>query len=109
MTTTAGALIPSKAVEAVETVQYTSSNVRSIIDNFDVYNGTTDAIPYTVRLVPSGSTADASNTLYSRAIAPGETARGVLVGQILEPGDFISTLAGETGLVHRASGRKVTT
>lgn len=108
MSTSVAAIIQSKAVETTETKQYTSTNLRTIIDNYDVYNGSAGALTYTVKLVPSGGTAGASNTLFSRSVAANETVRGVLAGQILEPGDFISTLSSGAGLVHRASGRTVT-
>lgn len=110
MTTTVAALIGTKAVETVETTQYTSTNGKTIIDKFDVCNTTGGAVVFTARIVPSGSTAGATNALLpSKSIAAGETYRcPEIVGHTLEPGDFISTLAGAAGLTVRASGRKVT-
>lgn len=108
MTTNVGNFFPAKAVAITETTEYTSTNVRSLIDAYDVFNGTNAAIKYTSRIVPAGGTAGAANTLIVQSIAAGSTVRGVLTGQILEPGDFISTIADVVGLTHRASGRKVT-
>jgi hypothetical protein len=110
MTTTVAAIIQSKAVETAEMKQYTSENGKTIIDKFDVCNTTTAAIPFTVRIVPAGGVADATNTLLSaKSIAAGETYRcPEIVGHALENGDFVSTLAGTAGLTLRTSGRKVT-
>ena len=108
MTTNVANFIPAKSVAITETNEYTTVNSRSIIDSYDVFNGTAGAIKYTVRIVPAGGTAGPSNTLIVQSIAANSTVRGILTGQILEPGDFISTIADVVGLTHRASGRKVT-
>jgi hypothetical protein len=110
MTTTTAALIGTKAVETSETSQYSSLNGKTIIDKFDVCNTTTNAIPFTARIVPSGGTASSTNALLpAKSVAPGETYRcPEIVGHTLERGDFISTLAGAAGLTVRASGRQVT-
>ena len=62
-------------------------------------------------LVTSGGAASAANLIIdTRAIAPDETYTcPELVGQSLESGGFISTIAGAaTSLTIRASGREIT-
>jgi len=61
--------------------------------------------------VASGGSAGAANLVLSaKNIVPGETYLcPELVGQVLESGGFISTLAGAaTSLTIRASGREIT-
>jgi hypothetical protein len=61
-------------------------------------------------LALGGTPGDANLILKARAIAPNETYTcPELVGQVLEPGGFISTLAGAaSSLTIRASGREIT-
>jgi hypothetical protein len=84
--------------------------VRVIIDKFTGYNGTGGAVTLTVKLVPSGGTAGASNITVTRAIAAGATDTFPEVpGHSLEPGGFISVLAGSSSaIVIRCTGREVT-
>jgi hypothetical protein len=85
--------------------------VRAIIDKFTISNDTASAATIDVHIVASGGAAGASNlVLATRSIAAGETYTSPeLVGQILNSGDFISTVAGTaTALVIRISGREVT-
>lgn len=106
------ALFNAKQAENTETTQYTSSpGVRTIVDKFTATNTTGSAATLTIRLVPNGSTAAATNTMLSaKSIAAGETYNcPEVIGHVLEPGDFISTLAGTaTAITIRASGRQVT-
>ena len=111
MTVTVTNLIRAKTAENSQTVQYTSSDGKTIIDKFTVTNtGSSDA-NFSVNLVPSSSSASNSNLILdARAIAPGETYLcGELIAQVLEAGDFISTLASAAGaLTIKASGRVIT-
>lgn len=111
MTVTAKVLIESKYAEAAETIQYTAgAATRTLIDKFTATNVTAVAAVITVRLVPSGGTAGASNAIsYLQSIAPGASyAFPEIVGHTLATGDFISTLAvTASSLVIRASGREV--
>jgi hypothetical protein len=64
-----------------------------------------------VNLVAAAGSAGVSNLILSaKNIVPGETYPcPELVGHILEPGGFISTIAGAaTSLTIRASGREIT-
>jgi hypothetical protein len=111
MTVTVKNIIPRKQVENAQTSQYTANNCKTIIDKFTVTNTTVNNVVFSCNLVTSGGAAGASNlVLSSRSVAPGETYTcPELVGQTLESGDFISTLAGTaTALTISASGREIT-
>lgn len=111
MTVTAKTLIAAKHAENSQTTQYTAAGCKTIIDKFTITNTSGSNATITVALVVSGGTAATSNTITSsKSVAPGESyVCPELVGHILEPGGFISTLAGTaTALVIRASGREIT-
>jgi hypothetical protein len=110
MTVTAKCLVESKYAENAQTTQYTATGVRAIVDKFTGYNGTAGAVSLTVNLVASGGAAGASNVKVVRSLAAGETYTfPEMVGQVLNAGDFISTLASAaTSIVIRVSGRENT-
>ena len=104
-------LIPSKQAEASQTTQYTAVNCKTIIDKFTITNTNTTNVTISVNLVTSGGTAGISNLIVdTRSVAPDETYTcPELVGQVLESGAFISTIASAaTSLTIRASGREIT-
>lgn len=112
MTVRAKVLVQSKQLENAQTTQYTASNCTAIIDKFTVTNTTASAVTVSIHIVPSGGSASDSNKIVvSRAIASAEPYTfPELIGHILGPGDFISTLAGAaSSLTMRISGREVTT
>lgn len=112
MAVTVKSLIPPKQAEGVQTSQYLAVNCKAIIDKFTVTNTTAGAVTFSCNLVTSGGGASASNRVISlRSIAAGETYKcPELVGQVLESGGFISTLAGTaSALTIMASGREITT
>lgn len=110
-------MVPPKYVEDAQTVQYTvivsqSSTVVDIIDAITVTNVGSVASEFSCNLVPSGGAAAVSNLIINtRRIEPGETYLcPELVGQALNEGDFVSTLASVANtLVIRVSGREITT
>jgi len=112
MTTTIKPLIPAKQAENSQTTQYTApTGTRAIIDKFTVTNTTASNVTFSCNIVSAAGTASDSNLIIdTRAIAAGECYTcPELVGQIIEPGGFISTLAGTaSALTIRASGREVT-
>jgi hypothetical protein len=111
MTITVKNLIPRKQAENAQTTQYTATNCKARIDKFTVTNTTASNAVFSVNLVASGGSPSASNlVLSSRAIAPGEAYTcPELVGQVLESGGFISTLAGTaSALTISASGIEIT-
>lgn len=110
MTVTLKVLIAPKQAEIAQTTQYTAINVLAVIDKFTVTNTTAGNVTFSANLVTNGGTASASNQiLKTRTIAPNETYTcPELVGQYLEAGGFISTLAGTaSALTIRASGREI--
>ena len=111
MSVTVKTLIPAKQAENTQTTQYTAVNCKTIIDKFTVTNTSANNVTISVNLVTTGGSPGASNLIVdSRAIAPDETYTfPELVGQVLEPGSFISTIASAaTSLTLRASGREIT-
>lgn len=111
MTVTVKALIPAKQAENTQTTQYTATNCKAIIDKFTATNTTAANVTISVNLVTSGGSAAATNLIVdARAIAPDETYTfPELVGQVLDSGGFISTIAGTaSALTIRASGREIT-
>ena len=111
MTVTVKTLVPAKQVENTQTAQYTASNCKAIIDKFTVTNTSAANVTIGVNLITSGGSAGASNLIIdTRAIAPDETYTcPELVGQVLESGGVISTIASAaTSLTMRVSGREIT-
>jgi len=111
MAVTVKNIIPAKQAEAAQTTQYTATNCKAIIDKFTVTNTNAANVTFSVNLVASGGSADTSNLIVkTRSIVPGECYLcPELVGQVLESGGFISTLAGTaSALTIAASGREVT-
>lgn len=104
-------IVQSKQAEAVQTTQYTATNCKAIIDKFTATNTGVANVTLSVNLVASGGAAGVDNLIVdSRAIAPDETYTfPELVGQVLESGGSISTIASAaTSLTIRASGREIT-
>ena len=104
-------LIPAKIAENTQTTQYTATGCRTYIDKFTVTNNSAANVTLAVNLVASGGSAGVANLVLSaKNIVPGETYLcPELVGHVLEPGGFISTLAGAaTSLTIQASGREIT-
>lgn len=111
MTITVKTIIPRKQAENAQTTQYTATNCKTIIDKFTVTNTTAGAVAFSVNLVASAGAAGAANlVIQTKSIAAGECYTcPELVGQTLESGGFISTLAGAaTSLTISASGREIT-
>ena len=111
MTVSIKVLIPAKQAENAQTTQYTATNCKAIIDKFTITNTSAGNVTFSVNLVTSGGAADPANLILdTRAIAPDETYTcPELVGQALESGGFISTIASAaTSLTIRASGREIT-
>jgi hypothetical protein len=111
MTVAIKVLIPAKQAENAQTTQYTATNCRALIDKFTITNTSAANVTISVNLVTSGGSAGAANLIMdTRAIAPDETYTcPELVGQALESGGFISTIASAaTSLTIRASGREIT-
>lgn len=111
MTVTVKVLVPAKIAEATQTTQYTANGVTTIIDKFTATNYSATAATISVNLVTvAGSAGNANLITKTKTLQPSEVYTfPEIVGQVLNPGDFISTIAGTaTSINIRASGREVT-
>jgi hypothetical protein len=111
MTITVKVLIPAKIAEATQTTQYTASGLTTIIDKFTATNYSAAAATISVNLVTSADTAGNQNLITkTKTLQPSEVYTfPEIVGQVLSPGAFISTIAGTASAINiRASGREVT-
>lgn len=109
MATTTNTLIESKYAENSQTTQYTTegTGAKTKITSFTATNSTGTAAQISVNLVPNGGSAGASNVITSiKNLAANETYTfPELIGQVLESGAFISTLADTaSAIVIRANG-----
>lgn len=112
MSVQAKSLFTPLQAQNAETTQYTTpAATRTILDKFTGTNTTAGAVTLTVKLVQSGGSAGVANTIVSaKSLAAGECYTfPEIVGHVLNPGDFLSTLAGAAASITiRASGREVT-
>ena len=111
MTVTVSVLIPAKIAEATQQTQYTSNNVKTIIDKFTATNFSASVAVISVNIVTTAGTAGNENLITkTKTLQPTEVYTfPELVGQVLNSGDFISTLAGTAAAINiRASGRQIT-
>jgi hypothetical protein len=109
MTVTAKCLLESKIAENAQTTQYTAVGVRTIIDKLTGYNYTGGSVALSINLVAPAGAAGAANLCVVKTISAGETYTfPEIVGHVLNPGGFISTLAGAaTSITIRISGREI--
>jgi hypothetical protein len=110
MAVTPKVLVPPLQMQAVQTTQYTATAVKAIIDKATVTNTDTVNRTFSVNLVQSGGSATNANLIIDdKTVVPGETYLcPELVGQTLDSGGFISTIASAaTALTLRVSGREV--
>lgn len=105
-------LVPPLQMQAVQTTQYSPAlGTRAVIDKATVTNTDTVSRTFSANLVTSGGSAGNANLVIdARAVQPGETYTcPELVGQVLNTGDFLSTIASAaTALTLRVSGREIT-
>jgi hypothetical protein len=103
-------LIPAKIAEAAQTTQYTATNVSAIVDKFTATNYSASAATISINLVTQfDSTGNQNLIIKAKTLLPSETYTfPELIGQILAPGGYISTLAGTGSAINiRCSGREV--
>ena len=111
MAVTVKPLIPAKIAENTQTTQYTAVGLTAIIDKFTATNYGATTTTISVNLVTSADTAGNQNLIVkTKSLQPSETYTfPEIVGHVLAPGGFISTIAGAASSVNiRASGREVT-
>lgn len=110
MAVTVKVLVPPLQITNAQTTQYTATAVKAIIDKATVTNTDTVNRTFSVNLVTVGGSASNSNLVIDdKTVVPGETYLcPELVGQGLEPGEFISTIASaNTALTFRVTGREI--
>jgi hypothetical protein len=110
MTVTVKVLIPAKIAENTQTTQYTATGVTAIIDKFTATNYSASAATLSVNLVTAADTAGNQNLITkTKTLQASETYTfPELVGHVLGPSGFISTIAGTATAINiRASGREV--
>jgi hypothetical protein len=110
MTVTVKNLVPAVIAAATQTTQYTAVNVTTIIDKFTATNYSAAAATISVNLVTNGDTAGNQNLISkTKTLQPAEVYTfPELVGQVLNAGGFISTIAGTAASINiRVSGREV--
>lgn len=103
-------LIPAKIAENSQTTQYVATNVSTIIDKFTATNYSASAATLSVNLVTAFDNAGNQNLIIkSKTLLPSETYTfPEIVGQVLAPGGYISTIAGTASAINiRSSGREV--
>lgn len=111
MAVTVTVLIPAKTAEASQTTQYTSTGVTTIIDKFTATNYSASAATISINLVTAAGSAGNDNLIVkTKTLQANETYTfPEIVGQVLAPSGFISTIAGTASAINiRASGRQVT-
>jgi len=111
MAITVKPLIAAKIAEAVQTTQYTANGVTALIDKFTATNYSGAAATISVNLVTVSDSAGNQNLVTkTKTLQASETyVFPELVGHVLAPGGFISTIAGTAASISiRASGREVT-
>ena len=111
MTVTVKVLIPAKTAESTQVTQYTATGVTTIIDKFTATNYSATAATISVNLVTAAGSASNDNLIVkTKTLQASETYTfPELVGHVLAPSGFISTIAGTASAINiRASGREVT-
>ena len=111
MTVTVKVLVPAKTAENSQTTQYTATGVTAIIDKFTATNYSANAATISVNLVTvSGSAGNDNLIVKTKTLQASETYTfPELVGHVLAPSGFISTIAGTSSAINiRVSGREVT-
>ena len=111
MTVTVTVLVPAQTANNSQSTVYTATGVTAIIDKFTATNYSGTAATISVNLVTGGGAAGNNDLIVkTKTLQAGETYTfPELVGHVLRPSGFISTLAGTASAINiRVSGREVT-
>ena len=103
-------LIPAKIAENTQVTQYTAQNVSAINDKLTATHSSAAAATRSVNLVTQFDSSGNQNLIIkAKTLLPSETYTfPELVGHVLQPGGFISTIAGTASAINiRSSGREV--
>jgi hypothetical protein len=94
----------SAITTSLVTVYTVPASAQDVVKDFDIANTTGSAIPVTVHFVPSGGVAGvATQVLPNSSIAPNSVLHWTGT-QVLNTGDFIQVIAGNTGCNINVSG-----
>ena len=110
MTVTVKVLVPAQTANNSQSTVYTASGVTAIIDKFTATNYGASAASISVNLVTAADTSGTQNLIVkTKTLQPSETYTfPELVGHVLNPNGFISTLASAPLTINiRASGREI--
>lgn len=109
MTTTVTNIIPAKQAEDAQTGQYSSVG-KTIIDKFTATNTSGGAVTLSVNLITSGVAGDGNLIVKEKSLEAKESyAFPEIVGQSLEDGGSISTIASAaSSITIMSSGRVIT-
>lgn len=110
MSVTAKCLVNAQYVPNADTLLYTATSVRTIIDKFTVTNTDSGSLTITIYLVPTGQSVGASYKVVSAfSISAGATQDFTsLQNHILNSGDTIYANASSASkMVARVSGREI--
>jgi len=111
MTVTAKTLAEGQIIPNADTTVYTAPlSVTTIIDKLTTANYDSVARVITISIVASGGSVGNAYYISKQTLAPYETyIWPEVVGQILNPGDYVSAIASNnTGVNLRMSGREIT-
>ena len=111
MTVTVKVLVPAQTAANTQSTVYTATGVTAIIDKFTATNYSATAATISVNLVTAAGSAGNDNLIVkTKTLQPSETYTfPELVGHVLAPSGFISTIAGTASAINiRVSGREVT-
>jgi hypothetical protein len=111
MTVTAKTLAEGQIIPNADTTVYTAPlSVTTIIDKLTTANYDSVARVITISIVASGGSVGNAYYIGKQTLAPYETyIWPEVVGQILNPGDYVSAIASNaTGVNLRMSGREIT-
>jgi hypothetical protein len=111
VTVTVTTLVPAQTANNTQSTVYTATGVTAIIDKFTATNYSAAVATISVNLVNPGGTASNDDLIVkTKTLQAGETYTfPELVGHVLRPSGFISTLAGTASAINiRVSGREVT-
>ena len=111
MTVQVTVLVPAQTANNTQSTVYTATGVTAIIDKFTATNYSGTAATISVNLVTAAGAAGNDNLIVkTKTLQASETYTfPELVGHVLRPSGFISTLAGTASAINiRVSGREVT-
>ena len=111
MTVTSRCLVQGKRIENSQTIQYTSTGLKTIIDGVTIVNTTAAAVLLSINVVANGGAEGPAN-LVADALSIAEHSTYLcpeLAGRRLDAGDFVSMVADTaSALSLRMDGRVIT-